>query len=62
MILWRALLRCLSEDEARIVMEELHENIYLEHQGLRALAQKIIQLGYYYHSMSLDCEAKCPTC
>ncbi|XP_031106927.1 uncharacterized protein LOC116011589 [Ipomoea triloba] len=50
------LLRCLTSDEAKVVMEEVHEGICSAHQGLRTLAQKIILMGYYWPSINLDCE------
>ncbi|XP_031096938.1 uncharacterized protein LOC116001189 [Ipomoea triloba] len=59
------LLRCLTNDEAKIVIEEVHEGICSAHQGPRTLAQKIILLGYYWPSINLDCEQyvrRCATC
>ncbi|XP_031090852.1 uncharacterized protein LOC115995842 [Ipomoea triloba] len=50
------LLRCLTSDEAKVVMEEVHEGICSAHQGPRTLAQKIILMGYYWPSINLDCE------
>ncbi|XP_031106323.1 uncharacterized protein LOC116010971 [Ipomoea triloba] len=50
------LLRCLTSDEAKIVIEEVHDGICSAHQGPRTLAQKIVLLGYYWPSMNLDCE------
>ncbi|XP_031112204.1 uncharacterized protein LOC116016181 [Ipomoea triloba] len=59
------LLRCLTNDEAKIVMEEVHEGICSAHQGPRTLAQKIVLMGYYWPSINLDCEQyvrRCATC
>ncbi|XP_031120385.1 uncharacterized protein LOC116023521 [Ipomoea triloba] len=59
------LLRCLTSDEAKVVMEEVHEGICSAHQGPRTLAQKIILMGYYWPSINLDCEQyvrRCATC
>ncbi|XP_025636025.1 uncharacterized protein [Arachis hypogaea] len=56
------LLRCLDQDQAREVMNEVHEGVCGNHIGGRALAAKIIRTGYYWPTMKRDCIAKVKTC
>ncbi|XP_074374816.1 uncharacterized protein LOC141715240 [Apium graveolens] len=44
-------LRCLRPDEARLALEEVHEDICGQHLGGRALAHKITRLGFYWTEM-----------
>nr|XP_025697379.1 uncharacterized protein LOC112798324 [Arachis hypogaea] len=52
------LLKCLNNDEAREVMDEVHEGVCGNHIGGRALAAKIARTGYYWPTMKRDCIAK----
>jgi hypothetical protein len=59
------LLRCLRETEAHYVIREVHEGICGNHLGTRSLVGKIIRQGYYWPTMSKDCEEfvrKCEKC
>ena len=40
-------LRCVEEDEAKYILEEVQEEICGDHIGLRSLVSKIIKTGYY---------------
>ncbi|KAG7956005.1 hypothetical protein I3843_11G102800 [Carya illinoinensis] len=40
------LLRCISRDEAPYFMEEVHKEIHKNHSGRRALAAKVMWVGY----------------
>ncbi|KAL8134680.1 hypothetical protein AgCh_009635 [Apium graveolens] len=58
-------LRCLRPDEARLALEEVHEGIYGQHLGGRALAHKITRLGFYWPEMMADAKEyvkKCDRC
>ncbi|XP_014492821.1 uncharacterized protein LOC106755222 [Vigna radiata var. radiata] len=41
------LLKCLSSEEAKYVMQELHHGIYGSHSGKRTLRAKILRAGFY---------------
>ncbi|XP_013723079.1 uncharacterized protein LOC117126096 [Brassica rapa] len=61
----KVLLRCISGDETRLVMAETHEGAAGNHSGGRALALKVISLGFYWPTMNADCESyakKCDKC
>ncbi|XP_050248853.1 uncharacterized protein LOC126696109 [Quercus robur] len=40
-------LRCVSEEEAKYVLEEIHEGICGDHAGPRSLISKVIRTGYF---------------
>ncbi|XP_020977986.1 uncharacterized protein LOC110271420 [Arachis ipaensis] len=56
------LLKCLNKDEAREVMDEVHEGVCGNHIRRRALAAKIVRTGYYWPTMKRDCIAKVKAC
>ncbi|XP_015934178.1 uncharacterized protein LOC107460334 [Arachis duranensis] len=58
----QALLKCLNTDEAREVMDEVHEGICGNYIGGRALAAKIVRTGYFWPTMKRDCITKVKTC
>ena len=44
-------LKCVKEDEAKYILEKIHEGICEDHKGLRSLVSKIIRIGYFYPTM-----------
>ena len=44
-------LTCVEEDEAKYILEEVHEGIYGDHTGLRSLVRKIIRTSYFWPTM-----------
>ena len=40
-------LKCVDEDEARYILEEIHEGICGDHAGPRSLVSKVIRTGYF---------------
>ncbi|XP_052114510.1 uncharacterized protein LOC107481528 [Arachis duranensis] len=56
------LLKCLGRNEANEVMNEIHEGVCGNHIGGRALAAKIIRIGYYWPTIKRDCITKVKTC
>ncbi|XP_019196318.1 PREDICTED: uncharacterized protein LOC109190299 [Ipomoea nil] len=59
------LMRCLNDFEADLVMTELHSGICSSHQGGKALARRIMLIGYYWPSIQLDCKRvvrECKAC
>ena len=44
-------LRCVKEEEAKYILEEVHEGIYVDHIGARSLVGKIIRAGYFWPTM-----------
>ncbi|XP_014491679.1 uncharacterized protein LOC106754193 [Vigna radiata var. radiata] len=49
------LLKCLSDEEAKYVMQELHHGVCGSHSGKRMLRAKILRPGFYWPSMEQDC-------
>ncbi|RDX88957.1 Gypsy retrotransposon integrase-like protein 1, partial [Mucuna pruriens] len=48
------LLRCVDNDEALYIVQEVHEGICGTHIGGRALAGKIVRAGYYWPTLKTD--------
>ena len=40
-------LKCVNKDEAKYILEEIHERIYRDNVGPRSLVSKVIQTGYF---------------
>ncbi|XP_019173888.1 PREDICTED: uncharacterized protein LOC109169460 [Ipomoea nil] len=60
-----ALLHCLYPDEARSVMEEIHEGTSSAHQGAFAMSRRAILQGYFWPKMAKECAdyaRGCETC
>nr|XP_023874804.1 uncharacterized protein LOC111987331 [Quercus suber] len=47
-------LKCLEEEEARYVLEEVHGGICGDHMRSRSLVRKIVQVGYFWPTMQQD--------
>jgi len=59
------LLKCLSEDKAGYVMNEVHNGVCGMHTGRRTMKARILRAGYYWPTMEQDCEVmirKCEGC
>ena len=59
------LLRCLDDEEANYVLREIHEGICGNHSGVRTLAFKALQQGYFWLTMHQDAKGmakKCRVC
>ena len=40
-------LKCVDEEEAKYILEEIHEGICRDHAGPRSLVSKVIRTGYF---------------
>ena len=40
-------LKCIGEEEAKYILEEIHEGIYGDHASTRSLVSKVIKMGYF---------------
>ena len=47
-------LRCVEEEEAKYVIEEVHEGICGDHMRAKSLVQKIMRAGYFWPIMQQD--------
>ncbi|XP_014492237.1 uncharacterized protein LOC106754694 [Vigna radiata var. radiata] len=59
------LLKCLCNEEAKYVMQELHHGICGSHSGKRTLRAKILRAGFYWPTIEQDCKEfvqKCISC
>ena len=44
-------LKCVDEEEAKYILEEIHEGVCGYHAGPRSLVSKVIQTGYFWPTM-----------
>ena len=47
-------LKCVNEEEAKYILEEIHGGICDDHVGPRSLVNKVIQIGYFWPTMQVD--------
>ena len=58
-------LRCVEEEEAKYVLEEVHKGVCGDHMGAKSLVRKIIRAGYFWPSMQQDAAdfvKRCDSC
>ena len=46
--------RCVNEEEARYILEEIHAGVCGDHTGPRSLVNKVIRTGYFWPTMQVD--------
>ncbi|WJX72831.1 hypothetical protein P8452_56671 [Trifolium repens] len=56
------LMLCVSQEEAKGILEEIHEGSYGSHIGARALAGKILRAGFYWPEVHRDATRYVQTC
>ena len=44
-------LKSVEDDEAKYILEEIHERIYGDYASLRSLVSKVIRIGYFWPTM-----------
>ena len=47
-------LKCVDEEEARYILEEVYAGVCGDHAGPRSLVKKVIQTGYFWATMQVD--------
>ena len=47
-------LKCVDEEEARYILEEIHGGICGDHAGPRFLVNKVVRTGYFWPTMQVD--------
>ena len=43
-----AYLKCVDEEEAKYILEEIHERVCRDHPSSRSLVSKVIRIGYFW--------------
>ena len=59
------LLRCVENEEAKIILSDVHEGTCGSHAGGQNLSKKVLQSGYFWPTMkkdSLEYARKCDRC
>ncbi|XP_050277987.1 uncharacterized protein LOC126719481 [Quercus robur] len=47
-------LKCVDEEEAKYILEEVHGGICGDHAGSRSLVNKVVRAGYFWPTMQVD--------
>jgi len=47
-------LKCIDVEEAKYILEEIHEGVCDNHAGPRSLVSKVIKTGYFWPTMQVD--------
>ena len=47
-------MRCVEEEKAKYVLEEVHGGICGDDMGAKSLARKIMRVGYFWPTMQQD--------
>ena len=58
-------LRCVDEEEAKYILEEIHKGVCGYHAGPRSLVSKVIRTGYSWPTMQVEARElvkKCDKC
>ena len=58
-------LTCVDEDEAKYILEEIHEGVCGDYAGPRSLVGKVIRTGYFWPNLQVDVREfvkKCNKC
>ena len=58
-------LKCVDEEKAKYILEEIHEGVCRDHAGPRSLLSKVIRIGYLWPILQVDAKElikKCNKC
>ena len=47
-------LKCVDEEEARYILEEIHRGVCSDHAGPKSLVNKVVRTGYFWPTMQVD--------
>ena len=47
-------LKCVDEEEAKYILEEVHGGICGDHAGFKSLVNKVVRAGYFWPTMQVD--------
>ena len=48
-------LKCVNEDEAKYILEEIHEGVCGDYADPRSLVSKVIRIGYFWPMPNILC-------
>ena len=47
-------LKCVDEEEAKYILEEIHQGVCGDHTVPRSLVSKAVRTGYFWPTMQMD--------
>jgi len=56
------LLKCVTAEQARYIIKELHEGICDYHSGARTMTTRILRTGYFWPTIEADCHTFIKKC
>ena len=58
-------LKCVNEEKANYILEEIYERVCGDHVGLKFLVNKVIRIGYFWPTLQKDAKEfikRCDKC
>ena len=58
-------LKCVDQDDAKYILEEIHDRVCGDHTGPRSLVSKVIRTGYFWPTMrayAVELVKRCDKC
>ena len=58
-------LKCVDEEEARYILEEIHRGVCGDHAGAKPLVNKVVRIGYFWPTMqvvAVEIVKRCDKC
>ena len=47
-------LKCVDEEEAKSILEEIHKEVCGDHAGPKSLVSKVVRTGYFWPTIQVD--------
>ena len=47
-------LKCVDEEEAKHILEKIHERVCGDYTGPKSLVSKVVRIGYFWPIMQVD--------
>ena len=55
-------LKCVDEEKAKYILEEIHEGVCRDHEGPKSLVSKIIRIDYFWPTMQKEAREVIKNC
>ena len=55
-------LKCVDEEAAKYILEEIHEGVCRDYAGPRSLVSKVVRTGYFWPTMQVDARELIKNC
>ena len=55
-------LKCVDEEAAKYILEEIHEGVCRDYAGPRSLVSKVVRISYFWLTMQVDARELVKNC